>query len=37
VVMSHLGASDAPNLVTFCCFSAADCERYQSFIESLSS
>lgn len=36
-VMRHLGASDTPSLVTFCCFSAADRERYQSLIETLSS
>lgn len=36
-VMRHLGASDTPSVVTFCCFNAADRERYQSLIETLSS
>jgi O-acetyl-ADP-ribose deacetylase (regulator of RNase III)/GNAT superfamily N-acetyltransferase len=36
-VMRHVGASDVPSLITFCCFSAADRERYQSLIETLSS
>ena len=36
-VVRHLGASDTPSLATFCCFSTADRERYQSLIETLSS
>ena len=34
-VVNHLRKSEIPALVTFCCFSRAECERYADLIASL--